>query len=251
VRAHVFSTGRVRPKREATGVRRYFVNDWANETLPVNVFLIEHPDGLCLVDAGQTARSTRAGYFPGWYPFFRLSRFELSPTEEAAQQVVAAGFDVQDVRWVVLTHMHTDHVGGIGAFRGAEVVVTRREWERARGFRGRLRGYLPQYWPDALEPRTVEFTGPALGPFPGSFDVSRDGRLVLVPFPGHTLGHAALFARSDADGSLLFVGDAVLRASELDAVAPEVAAWCREHAVGVLAAHDDGAALLLRDRIAG
>ena len=59
MRISVFSTGRVRRKRDERGVWRYLVNDWYETTLPVNVFLIEHPDGLCLVDSGQTAEAAK------------------------------------------------------------------------------------------------------------------------------------------------------------------------------------------------
>lgn len=245
MRIRVFSTGRVRRKRDAQGVWRYLRDDWSDDTLPVNVFLIEHPNGLCLVDTGQTAAAAQAGYFPSWYPFFRLSRFELRPHEEAAGQITAAGLDVKRVRWVVLTHLHTDHVGGLEAFRDSEVIVARTEWERAQGLGGRLRGYLPQYWPRGLEPRVIDFTGPSLGPFPASHDVASDGRLLLVPLPGHTGGHSALFVRGDPERSFLCAGDAALRASELAGEAPDVAAWCRRENIGILTAHDDTAARIL------
>ena len=241
MRIRVFSTGRARRKRGERGLRRYFADDWADETLPVNVFLIEHPRGLCLVDAGQTAEATTPGYFPGWYPFFRLARFELGPGDEAAAQIESAGFDVNDVRWVVLTHLHTDHVGGLAAFRGAEVIVARAEWEPAQGPGGRLRGYLPQRWPRGLQPRIVDFTGPAIGPFLHSLDIAEDGRLLFVPLPGHSRGHAALLVRDGEHPSYLCAGDAALRASELAAQSPGVAEWCRRERVTILASHDDAA----------
>ncbi len=245
VRIRVFSTGRVRGKRGERGVRRYFADDWRDDTLPVNVFLIEHPQGLCLVDTGQTPAAAAKGYFPRWYPFFRLARFELGPGDEVARQIMEPGFDVRQVRWVVLTHLHTDHVGGLEPFRSADVIVARAEWERAQGLGGRLRGYLPQRWPRGLRPRVVDFTGPAVGPFPGSYDVASDGRLLLVPLPGHTPGHAALFIRGDPDRSYLCAGDAALRASELSTHAPAIADWCRRQRVVVLTSHDDMAVRLL------
>jgi N-acyl homoserine lactone hydrolase len=245
VSIRVFSTGRVRPKRGHRGVRRYLAPDWSDATLPVNVFLIEHPSGLCLVDSGQTAAAAEPGYFPGWYPFFRLARFELGPGDEAAPQIVAAGFDLNDVRWVVLTHLHTDHAGGIAAFRGAEVLVARAEWERARGFGGRLRGYLPQHWPGTIRPRVIDLDGPAVGPFASSYDVADDGRLLVVPLPGHTRGHAALLARVDPARSYLCAGDAAHSAADLTSVAPDVAEWCARENVVVLTSHDDSAARLI------
>ena len=108
------------------------------------------------------------------------------------------------MRWVVLSHLHTDHVGGVSAFAHADVLVSRIEWERAAGMRGRLRGYLPQHWPAGLTPRLVDFSGPAAGPFAASHDVAGDGRLLMVPLPGHTPGHAGLLV----DGQTLLAGDA-------------------------------------------
>ena len=164
VRIRCFVTGYVRPKAGRKGARRYLVDDWCEQALPVNAFLVEHPAGLTLFDTGQTARAAAAGWFPRWHPFFRLSRFELTPEDEVAPQLRSAGIDPADIRRVVLSHLHTDHVGGLDAFAHAEVVVGREEWESATGVAGRIRGYLPQYWPPGLKPTIVDFGGPAIGP---------------------------------------------------------------------------------------
>jgi len=227
-----FTTGRVRPKRADRGPRRYLSGGWSAETLPVNVFLVHHPDGLCLFDTGQTARAAEPGYHPRWHPFHRLARFELRPEDEIGPQLQRSGIDPGAVRWVVLSHLHTDHVGGVGAFAGAEVIVSRVEWEHARGLSGRMRGYLPQHWPLA-EPVVVDLAGPPVGPFPGSFDVAGDGRLLVVPTAGHTPGHVALLVR-DGDGCFLG-GDLAHSPAELP---PEIADFCARERLTVLLAHD-------------
>jgi glyoxylase-like metal-dependent hydrolase (beta-lactamase superfamily II) len=193
------TTGRVRGKRRSSRPLRYLPGGWSEETLPVHVFAVEHRDGVCLFDAGQTAKAVRPGYLPRWHPFLRLARFELEPAEEVASQL-----DPQTVCWLVLSHLHTDHVGGVSAFSHAQVLVTRVEWERATGLRGRLRGYVPQHWPAGLTPTLVDFTGPPTGPFPASHDVAGDGALLMVPLPGHTPGHAGLLV----EGETLLAGDA-------------------------------------------
>lgn len=239
MRIRAFSTGRVRQKRGTRGIRRYFAEDWSDETLPVNVFLIEHPEGLCLVDTGQTAEATRPGYFDRWYPFFRLSRFELSAVDEVAAQLAATGFSPSDVRWVVLTHMHTDHVGGVRAFTESEVVVNRDEWQPAQGLMGRLRGYQPQHWPRGIGPRVVDLSGPGVGPFVRSYDVVGDGSVLMVPLPGHTLGHTGLLVLEHGEPRWLGGGDAAQGVEEFESSHPEVASWCRDQGVEVLLAHDD------------
>lgn len=237
MRIHCISTGEVRSKRGSRGIRRYLPGAWSDETLPVNVFAVEHPEGVCLFDTGQTARAAQAGYFPAWHPFFRLARFELAPPDEAASQLSERGIEAADVRWVVLSHLHTDHVGGLEAFGRAEVLVSRAEWERARGLRGRIRAYLPQYWPPQIEPRLIDFDGEPVGPFDASHDVAGDRSLLLVPLPGHTPGHGGLLVR-DVGRTYLLGGDAAHSSDDLEVAAPAVASFCRSEDVVYLAAHD-------------
>lgn len=198
MRIRCVTTGRVRGKRRK-GPLRYLPGGWNNETVPVHAFAVEHPDGVCLFDTGQTARAAHGGYHPRWHPFLRLARFELEPKDEIASQL-----DPLTVRWVVLSHLHTDHVGGLPAFTHANVLVSQVEWERASGLSGRLRGYVPQHWPPWLEPELVDFSGPPAGPFPASHDVTGDGTLLMVPLPGHTPGHAGLLVEAET----LLAGDA-------------------------------------------
>jgi glyoxylase-like metal-dependent hydrolase (beta-lactamase superfamily II) len=237
LRLHSFETGRVRSKVRTHGLLRYVPGGWSTDTLPVLAFAIEHPDGLCLFDTGQTARAATSGYHQRWHPFLWTSRFELEAADELAAQLPTRDLDPADVRWIVLSHLHTDHVGNVAAFGQAEVVVARVEWERARGIRGHLRGYIPHRWPAGVRPRTVDFGGPAVGPFASSCDLAGDGSLVLVPLPGHTPGHLGMLARGEGVNAVL-AGDAAHTRAELTAVAPELAAWCEGEGIEVLLTHD-------------
>jgi N-acyl homoserine lactone hydrolase len=233
-------TGNARSKRGERGISRYVRDSWREDTVPVSAFLVSHPAGLCLFDTGQTARAADSAWFPWWHPFFRLSRFELDDADELTAQLRHRGVDLEAVALVVLSHLHTDHVGGLTGFRHARVLVARAEWERARGVGGRLRGYLPQHWPRDVVPTLVDFSGPSLGPFAASHDVLDDGRLLLVPTPGHTPGSASLLVRG-AQRSCLLVGDLAHTPAALEREAPAIAAWCLSEGVAVLAAHDPDA----------
>ena len=138
---------------------------------------------------------------------------------------------------MVLSHLHTDHVGGLESFAHADVLVSRIEWERAVGLAGRIRGYLPQYWPEHVEPRLVDFDGGPVGAFDRSHDVAGDGHLRLVPLPGHTPGHLGLLVAAGGH-TYLFGGDAAHSPDELEEAAPAVADFCRRERVVYLAAHD-------------
>lgn len=234
-------TGRVREKAGTRGLGRYVRDRWRVATLPVQAFVVDRAGELCLFDAGQTPAAALPGYFPRWQPFLRLARFELDADDAVERRLLDEGLRPQDVRWLVLSHLHTDHVGGVGAFPHAEVVVTRTEWVRGAGLLGRLRGYLPEKWPAEARVRIVELDGPPVGPFAGTHDVAGDGTLLVVPLPGHTPGHAGLLVRG-AGGDALLAGDAAHTVAELALVAPEVASWCARTQTVVALAHDDGAA---------
>jgi glyoxylase-like metal-dependent hydrolase (beta-lactamase superfamily II) len=223
MKVHCFSTGRVREKRGARGVRRYLPGGWRTDTRPVNVFAVEHPDGVCLFDTGQTALATRPGYFARWYPFFRLARFELGPDDEAAAQLRRRGIDPAEVRWVVMSHLHTDHAGGLSAFVRATLVVSRVEWRRAQGLGGRLRGYVPLSWPSG---------GPVVFAEERR-DLAGDGSLQVLPTPGHTPGHVSLLVR-DGSRVLLLGGDA-------DPFDDAIAALCVREGATFLGTHADDA----------
>ncbi len=239
-------TGRVRSKSGSRGVRRYLLDRWSDKTLPVYCYLIERPNALVLFDTGQTVAATHAGYHPRWHPFFRLSRFELEREDEVAPRLLDLGHNPSDVRLVVLSHLHTDHVGGLAPFAGADVVVTRREWQTASGVGGMIRGNLPHRWPKNIVPRLIDFDGPSIGPFAASHVLAEDGTLTLLPAPGHTPGHAALLVRGVT--TWLLAGDIAHTAAGVREALPEVDEWARSEGVVILTAHDPAAPELISAR---
>ena len=76
-------------------------------------------------------------WFPRWHPYFRLAvKFEVEPEDEIGPQLRALGVEPDDVRTVVMTHLHGDHAGGIPHFPRSEFVVARGEYEATKGFAG-------------------------------------------------------------------------------------------------------------------
>jgi glyoxylase-like metal-dependent hydrolase (beta-lactamase superfamily II) len=136
---------------------------------------------------------------------------DIRPQEEIGPQLRAIGIDPGQVRWVVLTHLHPDHAGGLAFFPQAEVVVARREYESAKRVDGRLRGYLPQHWP-SLVPATPDRVPRRAGrAVPGQLAAHPGGDVLLVPSHGHTHGHLSVVIRQPAQATLLLAGDASYR----------------------------------------
>jgi glyoxylase-like metal-dependent hydrolase (beta-lactamase superfamily II) len=178
------------------------------EPLPILAWAIEHPEGVIVVDSGETARARDPGYFPRSNPYFRFAiRIELSEQDEIGPRLNAVGIDPHDVRWLVLTHLHTDHAGGLHHFEGVETLVSETEYRFATGRMSDIRGYPRRQWPNWFSPRQVRFDGPPVGPFDASHPLTQAGDVVLVPTPGHTPGHLSVLVQP-ADGvRYLLTGD--------------------------------------------
>ena len=171
MRVHAIQTGRVQIKASQIvgrghGLKRRLAplvdaewSDW----LPVNAYAIEHRDGVIMVDTGSSAGLKR---LPRWHPYFRLCvHFDIEREEEAGAQLRALGVGPDDVRLVVLTHLHMDHDGGLAAFPTSQVLVSPGELKIASGIAGQIRGYLPQRWPKEFDPKPLVLADGAHGLF--------------------------------------------------------------------------------------
>jgi glyoxylase-like metal-dependent hydrolase (beta-lactamase superfamily II) len=168
------------------------------EPLPILCFLVEHPEGRFLVDTGDTWRNSVPGYLPGWNPFYKQVQIRVAPHEEVGTRLLAMGLDpATDIDTVILTHFHHDHTGGLDHFPRSRIIGPRENYAVSTGLRGMMTGCLPQRWPIWLRPELVDMDGPAVGPFPVSHAVTRDGRILLVPTPGHVAGHVSVIVRGD------------------------------------------------------
>lgn len=171
---HLIQTGTVKIKaaqrrREGTGgLGKILLGRTWTEWLPINAWVIEHAEGLIVVDTDETARTSESGYFPWWQPYFRLAvRMNVKPEEEIGPQMRASGLNPEAARKIILTHFHTDHAGRIAHFPNGEFLVSVDEYQSAQGFAGMLQGYLPNHWPALFAPSFIQFESKPFVPFDG------------------------------------------------------------------------------------
>lgn len=194
------------------------------DPLPIYAFLIDHPEGKFMVDTGDTWRNSVPGYLPWWNPFFTKEvEIKVAPQEEIGPRLAAMNIDpASDIAAVILTHFHHDHTGGLDHFPHNRIIAPRESYEVSRGFKGKMMGCLPQRWPIWFRPELVDMDGPAVGPFPASHPITKDGRIFMVPTPGHSVGHVSVVVRGE-DITYFLAGDATyteanLRAEKADGV---------------------------------
>ena len=214
LKIHAINTGKVtiRPNQvEGKGadpmrmLNVYLDKRWT-EALPIYAWAIEHPEGVVVIDTGETARSAERGYFPRWHPYYRNVKTDVKPEQGIGPQLEEIGIKANEVRQVILTHMHTDHAGGLYHFPKSEIVIMKQAYDLARGFRGMLRGFLPHRLPSWLSPRLIDLTNEGYGPFSKSLKMTKAGDIVLVPTSGHTEAHISVILKTP-DVKYFFAGD--------------------------------------------
>jgi glyoxylase-like metal-dependent hydrolase (beta-lactamase superfamily II) len=153
------------------------------------------------------------------------ARSSVSSVRDA---LAAAGLGAQDLRWIVLTHIHLDHAGGVGdlaqAFPGATVVVHERgarhlvDPSRLIASAERVYGDLLDGLYGRMEPVPPERLIAAGDGH--RIDLGAGHSLVLVDSPGHAKHHHAVL--DERTGTLL-VGDAVgVRLPDIGVLRPAV-----------------------------
>ncbi|RFA13637.1 hypothetical protein B7R22_13375 [Subtercola boreus] len=274
-RVSVISTGTVQIRPEHVETRGTPLLWWLNTSRhwttprPINVYVIEHAEGLVLFDTGQDQNSvTDPDYFPGGIPghlYRRLATFDIPHGATLTDQLHDLGYDIADVQTAILSHLHQDHIGGLRELpTSARVMASDIELaglqKRFAILNGVMRDHIqiPGLEWVPITPRP--FPGDSIAPFTHAYDVMDDGSLLLLPTPGHTPGSLSLLLQSARLPVMLFVGDVTYDAELLAAgrvpgvgrrtVLEETTRRVNELALRhptmpILAAHDPAAAGLL------
>ncbi len=172
---------------------------------PIPAYLIEHPKGRVLFDAGmhpglRTSPRKRLGQ---WADLFRIS---YRAGDDIAGQLRRLDLDPAAIEVVASSHLHFTHAGGLEFLPNARIVVQRREWAAAhRDDLIERNNYIPADYDHGHLIQTVE----------GEHDFFGDGSVVSFPSFGHTPGHQSLKVQL-ASGQIVLTADACYFRETLD-----------------------------------
>jgi glyoxylase-like metal-dependent hydrolase (beta-lactamase superfamily II) len=202
MKMHILPGGRVRMRRAV------FIPDADRSEmieLPVSCVLLRHPQGNVLFDTGchpDVAIDPQGR----WGALTKFMTPIMSREDNVISGLKAIGLGADDIDVVICSHLHTDHCGCNAFFRQATLFVHRREIEVANAPGAEKMAYLPADWDHPMPIRAIS----------GQTDVMGDGKIVLVPLPGHTPGMTSALVALDRSGGFLLASDALSVRENLD-----------------------------------
>jgi len=181
-------------------------------TIPVSMWVIDHPKGLVVFDTGINAAVTqdcKSYWQPGLCDF-------LKPTNKREEMIDAQlkkiGLSTDKVKVVITSHTHLDHVGNIKMFPNAIHVLQKKELYQGwfpEKFQGRTGGAFVMA--DLEGTRDFNFLE-----LEGDYDLYGDGSIMILATPGHTLGHQSVKVKLASGKSMIMSQDAIWMQENMD-----------------------------------
>lgn len=185
--------------------------------------------GLILFDTGYSSHLMQATErFPA-----AAYRWALPLTfqhEDSAKAGLArAGLRADDVKYVVVSHIHADHIAGLRDFPNARIIIhadalAQIAIERQHGGLARARhAFFPELLPEDMDARVLVIEGASFcasenelcGLLPTRPLFVDSGNLRLCELPGHSPGQIGLYFRDRAETSWLLAADAVWHSEQI------------------------------------
>jgi glyoxylase-like metal-dependent hydrolase (beta-lactamase superfamily II) len=173
--------------------------------LPVSSALLRHGAANVLFDTGchpTVVDNPEAR----WGGLAKLMVPIMRPGEHVLSGLAGLGLQPDDIDVVINSHLHPDHCGCNAFFRKATFLCHADELAAARAPGSEASGYLAAEWDRPMTVDAIE----------SQRDVFGDGRIVLLPLPGHTPGSIGALAELDNSGTFLLAGDTVSLRETLD-----------------------------------
>jgi N-acyl homoserine lactone hydrolase len=202
MKMHILSGGRLRLSKST-----YDSNAAREEMLdvPVSCVLLRHAQGNVLFDTGcHPAAPENPEAHWGWLT--KVITPIMPPGDNVITALTEIGRRCDDIDVVVCSHLHVDHCGCNTFFKRATCVMHAKELEAARAPDAEKVGYFASEWERSEPPDAIN----------GERDLFGDGRIVLIPLPGHTPGTTGALATLEKSGTFLLASDTVSLRSTLD-----------------------------------
>jgi len=200
LRLYVFDCGILNyTSAEAYQLKR---NEVGNTDMSIGCFLIAHPKGTLMWDAGAIRDdSWKYAGAPMRLHFALpdLTERDVTVFKPLKMQLAEAGYKPGDITYLGLSHYHWDHIANANDFAGATWLARKSEHDIM--FSGSTERTIPANYSKLAKSKTVIINKDE------DYDVFGDGKVIMKSAPGHTPGHQVLFLDLPKTGKVVLGGD--------------------------------------------
>ena len=179
--------------------------------IPINMWILDHPKGLVVYDTGNNVAISNGNCSSHWVQgLCDFLKPDQTRDDVIDRYLERLGYSADDVKIVITSHSHLDHIANIEMFPNAIHVIQKIELYQA-------------WWPEKFQRSGAhvladyddarDFDYFALE---GDYDLFGDGSVMVYFTPGHTLGHQSVKVQLPNTGTVILSQDAIWMEENLE-----------------------------------
>ena len=178
--------------------------------VPVPFLLIDHPKGKVLFDTGNALEVVH-NKEEHWGAIVGAYDPVMTEDQWCVNAIKKVGVQPEDIRYVILSHLHLDHAGGVGHFPNAQYIVQRDELHFAYVPDPYMKlAYIRKDFDKEVDWFILE------GWATDGYDLFGDGAIKIYFTPGHTPGHQSVLVNLPNSGPMFFAADSCYTSDNLE-----------------------------------
>lgn len=158
--------------------------------------LIKHPsEGYILYDTGYTNRfHSETKNYPNKI-YAQITKVVIKDNESVKKKLLDNGINPKEIKHIIITHFHADHVGGLKDFPNARFYTSIKAFKHFKKLnpliafsRGILKGLVPKNLSERIiliDKECKKFDNDLFG---DTYDLFGDNSISIVKLPGHAAG---------------------------------------------------------------
>ncbi|MCM3161369.1 MBL fold metallo-hydrolase [Metabacillus litoralis] len=194
---------------------------------PATVALLKHPTiGYILFDTGYASYFLEATKVFPYSIYANLTPVFFSEERSIKNQLKKQDINHNDIKIIILSHFHGDHVGGLKDFPNAKIVTFKKAYNHIKKLsklraltKGCLLDLLPQDFQERvsfIDEKPLLPLGESYHPFTGGFDVFGDDSIIAVDLTGHAIGQLGIFVNLSSGKKIFLCADAVWQSTAFE-----------------------------------
>lgn len=192
---------------------------FSNRKFPALVALLKHSRlGYILFDTGYSSRFyEEVKHFP-YSVYGKITPVYFREEDGIVHQLKKLGIAPADISYVILSHLHADHVAGTKDFPHSTFITMQKAYDDVKhhsGISAVRKAFIPALLPDDFEQRVqfIEHQPKVNDPFQDQsfvegYDMFGDGEILAIELSGHAKGQFGISFQTTEKGRYFLIADA-------------------------------------------